>query len=78
MEMVATIITTVRDLLQTLTREATFKRNLLDILTALQLFIALYTVFTRILPLENKLIERDNIGELNCFQWIVFLLNIVG
>ncbi len=51
MEMVANIITTVRDLLQTLTRKATFKRNLLDILKALQLFIALHTVFTRILPL---------------------------
>jgi hypothetical protein len=75
------LITTVRDLIQTLTRKATFKRNLLDILKALQLFIVLYISFTHILPLHNKLIESismDNIRQLNSFQWIVFLLNILG
>jgi hypothetical protein len=75
------IINVVRDLFQIFTKKATFKRNLLDIVTALQLFGVLYTVITRISPLENKLIQttsKDIIRELNSFQWIVFLLNILG
>jgi hypothetical protein len=75
------VITALRDLIQTFTKTATFKRNLLDIVRAFQLFTALYTVITSILPLENKLIQatlKDNIYELNSFQWIVFLLNILG
>jgi len=75
------IITVARDLFETFTRKATFKRNLLDIVTALQLSVALYTAITRVLPLENKLIQatsKDNIRELNSFQWILFLLNILG
>jgi hypothetical protein len=75
------VIAAVRDLLQTLTRKATFTRNLLDIIKALQLFIVLYIAFTRILPLQNKLIETismENILELSFLQWIVFLLNILG
>jgi cytochrome bd-type quinol oxidase subunit 2 len=75
------IITAVRDLLQTFTKKATNKRNLLDIVTALQLFAVLYTVFTRVLPLENKLIQatsKDNTVELKFFQCIVFILNILG
>ncbi len=41
------------------------------------MFIVLYTVLTRILPVENKLIEatsKDNIRKLNSLQWIVFFL----
>jgi hypothetical protein len=75
------IIIAIRDLFQIFTKKATFKRNLLDIVTALQLFIVLYTVITRVLPLENKLIQttsNDIIRELNFLQWIVFLLNILG
>lgn len=75
------IIDTVRDLFQTLTKKATFKRNALDIIKALQLFPALYIAITHVLPLESKLVEassKDDIRQLNFFQWIVFLLNIVG
>jgi len=75
------IIPTVRDLLQTFTRKATFKRHLLDIVKALQLFTALYIAITRVLPLENKLTQttsKDNIRDLKFFQWIIFLLNIIG
>jgi hypothetical protein len=75
------IIIVVRDLLQILTRKATFKRHLLDIVTALHLFVILYISFKHILPLQNKLIQSisiDNIRELNFYQWIIFLLNIIG
>ena len=75
------IITTIRDLLQTLTRNATFTRNLLDILKAFQLFMALYVSFTHILPVQSKYIQSmsmDYIYQLNSLQWIVFLLNILG
>lgn len=75
------IIDTFRDLFQTLTRKATNKRHLLDILKAFQLVAALYISITRVLPLEKKLIETnsiDNLYELNFLQWILFLLNILG
>ncbi|CAF4811421.1 unnamed protein product, partial [Rotaria sp. Silwood2] len=75
------IITTVRDLFQIFTRKSTTRRNLIDIVTALQLLGVLYTVFINVLPLENKLIQtasKHNISKLNSFYWIVFLLNILG
>jgi uncharacterized membrane protein len=68
-------------LFQIFTKKATKKRNLIDIIAALQLFTVLSIVFTRILPIENQLIEtisKEYLYELNSFQWIVFLLNILG
>jgi hypothetical protein len=75
------IIGVVTDLFQTFTQKATIKRNLLDIVAALLLFTVLFIVFTRVLPLENKLIQtnsKDNMAELNFFLSILFLLNILG
>lgn len=71
----------IKGLFQIFTKKATKKRNLIDIIAALQLFTVLSIVFTRILPIENKLIEKsskESLYELNSFQWIVFLLNIFG
>lgn len=81
MILLLSFITTVRDLFQTLTRTATFTRNLLDILKAFQLFIAFYVSFTHIIPLQRNYIQSvsmDDIYQLNSFQWVVFLLNILG
>jgi hypothetical protein len=75
------IIGAVTDLFQIFTKKATIKRNLLDTVAALQLFTVLFIIFTRVLPLENKLIQtnsKDNIVELNFFYFILFLLNILG
>jgi hypothetical protein len=71
----------IKDLIQVFTKKATKKRNLIDILAALQLFSVLFIVFTRILPLEKKLIQlttKDYLYDLNFFQWIVFILNVCG
>jgi hypothetical protein len=75
------VFAVISDLFQTLTKKATTKRNLIDIVAALQLFGVLFTVFTRVLPLETQLIKTasyDNASQLNFVHWIVFMLNIVG
>ena len=74
-------VTVTVDLFQTLTRKATTTRNLIDLVAVLQLYGILYTVVTRVLPLETELIKTasyDTARELNLTHYIVFLLNIVG
>ncbi|CAF3490550.1 unnamed protein product [Rotaria sp. Silwood1] len=75
------IITAVRNIFQIFTKKSTTRRNIIDIVTALQLFGILYTVFTSVLPLEKKLIQtvsKHNIHKLNFLHWIIFLSNILG
>ena len=75
------IFDAIRGLYEIVTKKATLKRNLLDIIKAVQLFGILYTIIVHIMPLETKLIEepsREVAEALNGFHWIAFLLNILG
>jgi hypothetical protein len=75
------IIDAIRGLYEIFTKKATLKRNLLDVIKAVQLFGILYTIIACIMPLEIKLIEepsRDLAEALNHFHRIAFLLNILG
>ena len=75
------IKTAINDLYQIFTTRATTRRNLIDVVTALQLFGILFTVFKCAQPLETQLVKISSYecaSELNFFHWIMLVLNIVG
>jgi len=74
-------VTSIISLIEMFTKQATIKRNFLDIVKAIQVFTALYIAFTQILPLESQFIQtpsKDLAKQLNFFQWIIFTLSIIG
>ena len=75
------IIDVLRGLFHIFTRTATMRRNLLDVLQAVQLFGILYIIFICIIPLESKLVGKPSnffTQELYFFHQFAFALNILG
>ncbi|CAF1207561.1 unnamed protein product, partial [Adineta steineri] len=76
-----TIWATLGDLWKIFTTKAPIKHHLTSIIRAMQFFTLLFITFTRAVPLEAKSAETPSeeiLVELNYYQWILFLLNILG
>ncbi|CAF3870792.1 unnamed protein product [Adineta steineri] len=76
-----TIWATLGDLWKIFTTKAPIKHHLTSIIRAMQFFTLLFITFTRAVPLEAKSAETPSeeiLVELNYYQWVLFLLNILG
>lgn len=71
----------VLSLIQIFTKHATWKRNVLDILKAIQLCSILSITVIFVMPLEKRIassITQHLIEELNFYSFFTFFLNILG
>ncbi|UJR24687.1 hypothetical protein I4U23_006060 [Adineta vaga] len=69
------------DLVRIFTKKYPLKRTLMSIIRAIQLFSTLFISFGHTVSLEKKFIEtnsKDILVELNYYQSLLFLLNIIA
>ncbi|CAF1525784.1 unnamed protein product, partial [Rotaria sordida] len=75
------MIDALRDLIHMFTKKATIRRNVIDILKAIQFFGIVYTMFVCIMPLESHLAEKPSkhlARDLNFYHSFAFGFNILG
>ncbi|CAF4168522.1 unnamed protein product [Rotaria sordida] len=75
------MIDALRDLIHMFTKKATIRRNVIDILKAIQFFGIVYTMFVCVMPLESHLAEKPSkhlARDLNFYHSFAFGFNILG